>query len=169
MRMSDQPPNIEKLIREHYDVLYRYAFRLSGNPADAEDLTQQCFLTAHRKLRQLRDPAAARGWLFQILRNIFLKLCRKRFPVSACDTNFEIGQIIDAGPPDVPFDIERLQQRLLELPENYRVALLMFYFEGKTYNQIAMELGIAPGTVMSRLSRAKAHLRVQLSPSETVN
>ena len=53
---------IEVLIREHYVVLYRYAYRLTGSRYDAEDLTQQCFLAAHDKLHQLREPRAARSW-----------------------------------------------------------------------------------------------------------
>ena len=156
---------IEQLIQQHYEVLYRYAFRLTGRHSDAEDLTQQCFLTAHRKLNQLREVGAARGWLFQILRTAFLKLVRKKRPHNEIDTELPMQELPEVK-SECPFDLEHLQQRLNELPEAYRVALLMFYFEGKSYEEIAAATNVALGTVMSRLSRAKAHLRTRLRPIE---
>ncbi len=156
---------IEVLIREHYVFLYRYAYRLSGSRCDAEDLTQQCFLTAHRKLHQLREPKAARSWLFQILRTAFFRLCRKRQPVLESDAEMDMGSVVEEE-TDESFDLERLQERLGELHENFRLVLLMFYFEEKSYDEIAAELNIPIGTVMSRLSRAKAHLRSRIRPLE---
>ncbi len=163
-RKTDNNPKltIEQLIGEHYESLYRYAFRLSGQAGDAEDLTQQTFLTAHRKLSQLREPAAARGWLFQVLRTTFLKSCRKRRPMVATDVELPLTDVAIDPAHDSQHDGERLQQKLLELPEVYRVALLMFYFEEKSYRDIATELGIAPGTVMSRLYRAKSQLKSRM-------
>ena len=158
--------SIEQLINEHYAVLYRYAFRLAGNQTDAEDLTQQCFLTAHRKLHQLRDAKAARNWMFQILRTAFFKLCRKRRPVLAADTEVEMELVEEVAASDQPFDLEHLQLRLNELPEIYRTILLMFYFEGKSYEEISTHLDIPMGTVMSRLSRAKSQLRTRVRPME---
>src|SRR5262245_20230033 len=61
------------LVERHYALLYRYAYRLTGSAADAEDLTQQAFLTAQMRLHQLRDESCARSWLFTIVRNTFLK------------------------------------------------------------------------------------------------
>ena len=159
-------PSIELLIREHYAVLYRYAYRLTGSQCDAEDLTQQCFLTAHSKLHQLREANAALGWLFQILRTAFFKLCRKRQPVLEADMELGMDSVVAEQNDDQPFDLDCLQQRLRELPENYRLVLLMFYFEEKSYEAIASELDIPIGTVMSRLSRAKSQLRLRIRPLE---
>lgn len=158
--------SVEQLIDEHYAIIYRYAFRLAGNQSDAEDLTQQCFLTAHRKLHQLRDPKAARNWLFQVLRTAFFKLCRKRKPVLAADTEVEMDLIEEVAESDQPYDLEHLQSRLNELPEIYRTILLMFYFEGKSYEAISAALDVPIGTVMSRLSRAKSQLRTRVRPME---
>ena len=74
--------NIQRLIDDHLDAVYRYAYRLTGSVHDAEDLTQQVFLLAQERLDQLREADRARGWLFTILRNSFLKWCsgRSRFP-----------------------------------------------------------------------------------------
>jgi RNA polymerase sigma-70 factor (ECF subfamily) len=160
---------IESLIRKHYVVLYRYAYRLTGQQCDAEDLTQQTFLTAHRSLHQLRDVTAVQGWLFQILRTSFVKVCRKRQPQSEIDAEFAINEVAATVENDMAFDVEHMQLRLNELPDTYRIALLMFYFEGKSYDQIATELDVALGTVMSRLSRAKAHLRARIGSVEAMN
>lgn len=157
---------IEQLIEQHYQVLYRYAFRLTGQQCDAEDLTQQCFLAAHRKLHQIRDATAARSWLYRILRTSFLRTCHKRTPRIEADIELPMHEVEAEQREDSPFDLEHLQRRLDELPETNRVALLMFYFEGKTYEEIAKETNVAMGTVMSRLSRAKAHLRNRLQSVE---
>jgi RNA polymerase sigma-70 factor (ECF subfamily) len=146
--------------------VYRYAFRLCGCSADAEDLAQQTFLVAHQKLQQLRDAAAARAWLLAVVRSCFLKSVRKPRPTPAAD----IGLLADeaAGGEGVvdAIDREELAAALDELPEEFRLALLMFYFEGLSYQQIAEQLQVPIGTVMSRLSRAKEHLRRRLSADD---
>ena len=63
---------VQQLVDEHYQPLFRYAFRLSGSSADAEDLTQETFCKAQLQLHQLRDPARAKAWMFSILRNAYL-------------------------------------------------------------------------------------------------
>ncbi len=149
------------LIEEHHAVVYRYAFRMSGHQADAEDLTQQTFANAHEYLDQLREPAKARGWLLAIARRCFCKLARRKRPVSAEAVQFDLDQVAQPEPNEI-WDREALQRALQQLPEEFRVVVLMFFFEHLSYRQIAAELEIAEGTVMSRLSRAKSHLRKML-------
>ena len=72
MNVPGSRRKVQKLVEEHYAALYRYAFRLSGAQADAEDLTQEAFCQAQLKLGQLRDPCRAKAWLFSILRNAYL-------------------------------------------------------------------------------------------------
>ena len=67
---------VAPLVEQHYQSLYRYAYRLSGAPADAEDLTQEAFCKAQAQLGQLRDPDRAKPWLFSILRNAYLQRAR---------------------------------------------------------------------------------------------
>ena len=67
---------LPQLIDAHYEALYRYAYRLSGSAADAEDLVQEAFTKALARLPQLREPDRARGWLFRILRNAYLHKLR---------------------------------------------------------------------------------------------
>src|SRR5262245_41166120 len=77
---TPEPLGIEQLIREHHVDAYRYAYRLTGDHADAEDLVQQTFLVAHQKLHQLREPGRARAWLFSVLRSCFFKTHRRSTP-----------------------------------------------------------------------------------------
>jgi RNA polymerase sigma-70 factor (ECF subfamily) len=154
--------DVRTLVDQHYELLYRYAYRLSGSAATAEDLTQDTFCTAQEKIAQLRDPATARGWLCKILRNHFLQGRRHHpevFVESLEDLAIEPEQAIDA-PADI--DTERLQAVLGELPEAYRTPIVLFYFEEFSYRQIADQLGVPIGTVMSRLARGKAYLRSRL-------
>jgi RNA polymerase sigma-70 factor (ECF subfamily) len=153
-------------VSEYHADLFRYAFRLSGNEADAEDLTQQTFLTALDRLHQLRDPQRARSWLFTVLRNAFLKACRRNTPRNASSLDMEIDAIAEPLPAETDFDPERLQQAIDHLDPEFRVVVSMFYFEECSYREIAEQLGLPLGTVMSRLSRAKQHLRTRLVESQ---
>jgi RNA polymerase sigma-70 factor (ECF subfamily) len=154
---------VVQLVADYHARLYRYAYRLCGSAADAEDLVQQAFLIAHEKLDQLRDTACASGWLHTVLRNCYLKGCRKSLglPISEMDVG-----TLPAEPPTEPIDGEALQAALSLLDPDFKVVVLMYYFEEKSYREIAEELGIPLGTVMSRLSRAKAHLRDRLTAEE---
>ena len=161
---AEQANSVETLIDEFHVLIYRYAFRLCGNQADAEDLTQQTFLAAQQNLNQLREPGKARSWLLTICRNRFLKSCRRQQPLSMSATDIEIEKIPSGVKPTDDFDREKLHQVVQDLPDEYRVVVLMFYFEQQSYREIAEQLGVKLGTVMSRLSRAKARLRTVLFP-----
>jgi RNA polymerase sigma-70 factor (ECF subfamily) len=156
---------IAPLVDEHYQSLYRYAYRLSGAAADAEDLTQEAFCKAQAQLATLRDPDRARPWLFSILRNAYLH--RARSDRAHKQVSLEaVGDLAGEAPPDVPeVDPERLQQALNELPEGFRTPVILFYFEDMSYRDIAEQMDLPIGTVMSRLARAKTHLRDRLLPA----
>jgi len=158
--------DIRQLVTDHHESVYRYAYRLTGATADAEDLSQQVFLIAQTKLEQLREVGAARSWLFTILRSCFSKSLRRRQPVPASSMEMNVDEIAEEMPLDGPLDEELLQAALNQLPEEFRLVLLMFYYEDCSYREIADRLGIAIGTVMSRLSRGKGYLRCRLLESE---
>lgn len=162
--MADERAGIDvsQLVAEHHQAVYRYAYRLSGSIPDAEDLTQQVFLIAQQKLGQLRNVESARSWLFAILRNCFLKACQRRRPIPAADLQLNIETVPAEIPRDAQIDRERLQEAVCQLPAPFRVVLVMFYFEECSYRQIAEQLDLPIGTVMSRLARAKRHLRSKL-------
>lgn len=156
---------LSELVNAHYEMAYRYAFRMSGNSADAEEVVQQAFLIAQQRIEQLREPAKGRSWLMAIVRTTFLKSVRKRRPQVLDDTQLD-WQSVPASASEMTFDKERLKIALDGLPAEYRETLLMFYFEQLSYKEIAEALEIAPGTVMSRLSRAKGLLKNQLKQEE---
>src|SRR5579884_4571890 len=76
MAKPGSPQAIQQLVEDHYVPLYRYAYRLSGSSADAEDLTQETFCKAQLNLGQLRDAERTKPWLFSILRNAYLHRVR---------------------------------------------------------------------------------------------
>lgn len=151
------------LVHEHHATLFRYAYWLTGSQQDAEDVLQQTFLIAHQKLDQVRDPLATRSWLFTVLRSCFLKSKRRRRPVSFADFDLDVDHVVDPLPIRADIDEEKLLAAIHALPDAYKLVTLMFYFEDLSYKQIAKQLDIPTGTVMSRLSRAKAHLRQALT------
>lgn len=155
---------VSALVEAHYAVLYRYAFRLSGSAADAEDLTQQAFLTAQQKLDQLRTAENAKAWLFAIIRNAYLK--SRRGPNGSAVPLESVAEpsLPCDGPPELTS--EELTQILAEIPDEFRVPLILFYFEDLSYREIAAALELPIGTVMSRLSRGKAHLRQRIAERE---
>ncbi len=160
--MVDDSLDIRRLVAEHHQAVYRYAYRLTGSVAEAEDLTQQVYLIAQQKWPQLRDAANARSWLFAILRHVFLKGRRRRKPISAGDIELNVDTIPAEIPSAEAIDREQLQRALDDLPEHYRLVVAMFYYEELPYRKIAETLGLPIGTVMSRLARAKALLRSYL-------
>jgi RNA polymerase sigma-70 factor, ECF subfamily len=154
--------SIEGLVEEHLGAVYAYAYRLTGTVQDAEDLTQQVFLLAQQRLEQLRQCDRARGWLFTILRNLFLKMVHQPTPVAATNVGLNLDMLPAAG-EEVPLVDERtLQAAINELPPEFRLVVVMYYFEESSYRDIAEKLEMPIGTVMSRLARAKRHLRATL-------
>jgi RNA polymerase sigma-70 factor (ECF subfamily) len=153
----------QSLVDEHLGAVYRYAYRLTGTVQDAEDLTQQVFLLAQQRLEQLREADRARGWLFAILRNQFLKTVERTVPVAAASVGLNLDTVVAASDDDgAAIDSQALQAAINQLPAEYRLALVMFYFEEYSYRQIAEKLELPIGTVMSRLARAKRQLRASL-------
>jgi RNA polymerase sigma-70 factor (ECF subfamily) len=163
--MASAGSGVRELIDAHYDSLYRYAYRLSGSAADAEDLTQEVFSKALARLPQLRDPDRAKGWLFRILRNAYLHRVRdeRRHRTVPLDS---VGELTDdAGDEPTPeVDPGKLQEALDDLDETFRTPVILFYFEEFSYRDIAAQMDLPIGTVMSRLARAKAYLRGRLAP-----
>jgi RNA polymerase sigma-70 factor (ECF subfamily) len=155
--------DIEALVQTHYQGLYRYAYRLSGSGIEAEDLTQETFCQAQHKLHQLREAEKARSWLFTILRNVYLHKLR----ASKHGKHVSLDRVEEL--PDRPaeplalVDSVQLQKALNELPELFRTPLILYYFEEFSYRDIAEQMNVPLGTVMSRLARAKTFLRERLA------
>ena len=154
----------ERLAEEFYMPLYRFAFSLCGQEADAADLTQQTFYTWARKGHQLRDSSKAKTWLFTTLYRDYLARVRssERFVDVGDDLQFLEPLQIAASVVE-SLDAAIVQQALRALDDRYRGPVTLFYMKQHSYREIAEILGVPIGTVMSRISRGKAELRVRLA------
>lgn len=154
MLMSSPESRYNQWVRDHYRFLLRSAWALTGSRAVAEDVVQDCFASAWRYREQLRDPALARAWLFQIMRRAML---RQLQPYTEA---LDEGELADTAAPDAGLD-DRLDvvSALSRLAPLHREVLVLFYFDDMPTAQMAEALEIAPGTVLSRLSRARAALK----------
>jgi RNA polymerase sigma-70 factor (ECF subfamily) len=151
--------DLQRLVDDHYALLYRYAYRLSGTADAAADLTQEAFCKAQAQFGQLRDRSRAKAWLFSILRNAYLHRVRadKHHRQVSLEWAGEIADDLPESPPDV--EPEALQAALNDMEEGFRTPLILYYFKDFSYREIAEQMDLPIGTVMSRLARAKAHLR----------
>jgi RNA polymerase sigma-70 factor (ECF subfamily) len=143
--------------------LRRHALSLLYNRADAEDLVQDCLVTALSKQDMLRDASRLRGWLFAILNNLFLMRMRSGTRRGASVPIDEFAeQLADLAPHsdrDATLDLARAMGRL---SMEHRQILLLLNVEGCSYQEIAEILDVPVGTVMSRLARARERLRALL-------
>ncbi len=155
--------DIADLVAAHYQELYGYAYRLAGTAADAEDLVQQTFLIARQKIGQLREAGKARAWLFAIIRSCFLRNIKKKQPVAATTLQMEMDEQEGTVEEVSEFSSRQLQDALDRIPDEYRIVLVMFYYENCRYKTIAEKLELPIGTVMSRLARGKDRLRALLA------
>jgi RNA polymerase sigma-70 factor, ECF subfamily len=153
------------LVESYYAALYRFALSLARNPADASDLTQQTFFVWATKGGTLRDTTKAKTWLFTTLYREFLRIRRRSGRITA----IEDLAPQEKDPPDLEVDIvsrmdaQLVMEALQEVDEVFREPLTLFYLQDLSYTEIAEILGVPIGTVMSRLSRGKVHLRARLA------
>ncbi|MDE0816494.1 MAG: sigma-70 family RNA polymerase sigma factor [Pirellulaceae bacterium] len=152
---------IEQLIADHHKSLYRFCYRLTGNATMAEDVLQQAYLIAFQRIGQVKDPAKARSWLFTVVRTTFLKEVRKKREWVFTDVEVEDNRVPDRS-RHLEVDSQRLQVALDAIPETFRIAVVMHYQQQMSYREIAEQLEIPLGTVMSRLSRGKRMLKSKL-------
>ncbi len=158
----------QRLLDSFHENVFSYAYRLSGDASSADDIAQEVFVRAFRNLHQLREADAARAWLLVITRNEFLRWCRKRSPHTSLEAaealdGFGSGDGVTHSHSQAIDRAEWVQQALEQLPTEQRLVVNMFYFEQLSYAEIAEQLTIPMGTVMSRLNRARSHLKTVLN------
>lgn len=157
----------EEVYRAHAPRLFGLIVRMVGNQADAEDLLQEVFLAAHRKLDGFRGESALGTWLYRLATNHVLDHLRSR----AART----GQVTDAFDEDpvLPDPGSRaiadrtvaqmdLERAVAQLPEGCRAAFLLHDVEGLEHREVAEALGIAEGTSKSQVHKARLRLRALL-------
>ena len=157
----------EELYRTHAGKLYGLVLRMVGNPADAEDLLQEIFLGAHRKLEGFRGEAALGTWLYRLATNQCLDYLRSRAARAGqvTDALDDEPAMIDGGRSSIAeqtvakMDLERA---VAQLPEGCRAAFVLHDVEGLEHREVADVLGIAEGTSKSQVHKARLKLRALL-------
>jgi RNA polymerase sigma-70 factor, ECF subfamily len=143
--------------------LRRYARALTGDPAWADDLVQDTAERALVRQRAFRAGSNLRAWLFTILRNIYIDQLRARREI-AVDDETAPWRSLEAPPTEVDGLVLRdVQHALYHLPVEHREVLLLIGVEELTYQEASDVLGVPIGTVMSRLSRAREHMRLLIA------
>ena len=160
----------EDLVAAYEKNVYNLALRMVGNPQDAEDMAQEAFLKAYRSLPQFRGDSKFSVWLYRIVSNVCLDWLRaqKRRPVASLTEEDEEGEESQMDLPDesaLPEELlerrltrEAVQRGLQSLSEDQRQILLLREIQGLSYEEIGLTLDLEPGTVKSRIFRARKRL-----------
>ena len=161
-------PAWDPIVRSHADRVYRLAYRLAGNKADAEDLTQETFVRVFRSLGDY-TPGSFEGWLQRITTNLFLDMVRRRARIRFDALPEDAGDRLPAAAPgpEQSYADRRLdpdiREALAALPPDFRAAVVLADLEQLSYEEIAATLGVKVGTVRSRIHRGRLLLREALA------
>lgn len=172
---SEDRQAFDELVERYHKQAYNIAYRMTGNHADAEDLTQEAFIRAFRFFAQYKRELPFDSWLYKIMSNAFVDTLRRRpkaqirsldAPVATEDGEafLDIADPSD-GPEDLVLSREmdsRIQSALGSMPEDFRLAVIYADIEGLSYEEIADAMGCSIGTVRSRLHRGRKLLRDRL-------
>lgn len=157
----------EEVYRAHSGRLYSVACRMVGNPTDAEDLLQEIFLAAHRKLDSFRGESALGTWLYRLATNLCLdylrsKTARTNQMTDALDDEPGLADLSRRGLADRVLTRMDLERALTQLPEGCRAAFVLHDVQGLEHREVAEVLGIAEGTSKSQVHKARLRLRTLL-------
>lgn len=168
MREPNCSRNFEQEALPHLDATYNLARWLTGNNQDAQDVVQEAYMRAFRFFGSFRG-GNIRVWLLTIVRNTCYTWLRENRPPQAT-VEFDEGLFgPDPGTPNAEevllrsYNSKVLRQALEILPTDFREVLILRELQGLSYKEISEVTGMPPGTVMSRLSRARNRLRQSLT------
>lgn len=170
---TDRDAAFQQHVVPELDVLLRVARRLTGDPTDAEDLVQETLVRAYRAVDRF-DGRYPRAWLLTILRNTRKNMLRKRRLQTTSWSEDAMSNVPAHGSDGRTGAEEQILDGVLDaavadalrsLSDRFRQVVLLVDVEGLTYQEAADLLGIPPGTVMSRLHRARTKMRDRLVQS----
>jgi RNA polymerase sigma-70 factor (ECF subfamily) len=166
---NGDPEAFERLYRLHSRRVYSVVLRMVGNPAEAEDLTQEAFLQLFRKIHTFRGDAAFSTWLHRLAVNVVLmRLRKKTLPEISLDEPADAedessGPKRDVGAEDLlltgSVDRVHLERAVAELPPGYRMVFLLHDVQGFEHNEIARMMECSIGNSKSQLHKARTRLR----------
>ena len=149
-------------VSDHYRFLLRSAWAMTGSRAVAEDVVQDCFASAWKHRGQLRKVELARAWLFRIMRRSALRHMVPG-PLSLDDSEEAFHVAAPATGADDRLDVVRALTRIAPI---HREVLVLYYFDDMPTARMAEALEVAPGTVLSRLARARDALKAAMAPPD---
>lgn len=149
----------EQLYRLHVGRVFALCTRLCNDRDMAEDLTQEAFVNAWKKLSSFRGDSAFGSWLYRIATNTSLSYLRKQTPFK---NSLDLEQIEEKGAEDETAEKMALDKALGELPDGARAVFVLYSLEGYTHEEIGKMLGIASGSSKAQLHRARQLLRNKL-------
>jgi len=172
---TDDRKFFDELVQKYHKQAYNVAYRMTGNHADAEDLTQDTFIKAYRFLDKYNRDMPFENWLYRIMSNLFVDTLRRKPKAHVRSLDEPVQQeegetlieIADsaAGPEELALSSEldaEMQQALSEIPEDFRLTVILSDIEGLSYEEISEVMGCSIGTVRSRLHRGRRLLREKL-------
>jgi len=155
----------EELVARHYDRILRLAYSMAG-PEAASDLAQETFMAALRSFGGFRGESQLGTWLVSILRNQYFLHLRGQKKWRLAPLEGEADRL-PAPPPDaIDKSVREILERVRELPEELRTALVLFYVDGLKYDEIAQAMECPIGTVRSRLFEARERLKKLMAGAE---
>lgn len=155
------PSAFDEIVRRHYRRVFKLAYRVLRRREEAEDVTQEAFVRAFSRLRQLSHEAAVGQWLGRIAVNLCLtRLKSKAENVElAADPASLAREDGSAEEPGRSERIARIREMIGRLPPKYRVAVVAYHMEGRSYSEAARLLGVPVLTFRTRLYRGRKMLR----------
>jgi RNA polymerase sigma-70 factor (ECF subfamily) len=171
--------DFDRLVQRYHKQAYNIAYRLTGNHADAEDLTQEAFVRAFRFFDNYRRDLPFENWLFRIISNLFVDDLRRRPKARIQSLDAPVGndatsesnaflEIPDSR--DNPERVvlheeldEQIQKALASLPADFRTTVILADIESMSYEEISEAMHCSLGTVRSRLHRGRKLLRTKLA------
>lgn len=170
-----------ELVSAYDRRVYNLAYRMCGDRDDAADLAQEALVRAFRSIARFREQSQFSTWLYRIVVNVCLdhQRSRKRHPTVSLDQPLagedgDLARQVAAGTPDPQLHYEQLetqmavQRAISRLSDEHRVVVVMRDLQDMAYEEIAASLGLALGTVKSRLNRARQALRAELERAELI-
>ncbi len=167
----------DQLVHLYERRIYNFALRLSSNPDDAEDITQEVFIRVYNAIGNFRGDSHFSTWVFRIAHNVFLDMRKKvkAHPQTSLQEVVELDesevtrQVEDTGPrPDQLAESSELhdilQQAIDSLPDYQKTMVILYHTQNKSYEEIAEIMNLPIGTVKSRLNRARIALKSKLVP-----
>jgi RNA polymerase sigma-70 factor (ECF subfamily) len=167
----------EYLYQSHARRIFALCLRMTGNPTDAEDLTQEAFLQVFRKIHTFRGESAFSTWLHRLSVNIVLMRFRKKtvsvtsLEENSGDEGGKPPKEVGASDPALVGSIDRvvLERAMAQLPPGYRRTFVLHDVLGYEHNEIATKLGCSIGNSKSQLHKARARLRKLLQQTTGEN